>query len=87
MSNKKTWWTPIVSFAGHVLVGTIMFLILSAATILIAVLVRQLQILEIPALTIQVLKFVEYALLIADALIYLAYTAYLTWNFFKEMTK
>lgn len=88
MSKDTIWWKPIAHFAGHLFVGTVIFLLFGAVSVGLGFLVHYLEgISSIPRFTIQVLTFVESAILITDTVLYLAYLGITAWGSIKEMMK
>ncbi len=76
--NHKSFWTPIVHFAGHTFIGSVLFLIIGAPAVGLSLLVHALEAAHIDGFTIVVLSFLERAILVADAglfIIYLVVTA------------
>lgn len=86
MKENKIWWEPIAHFAGHIFVGTVIFLIMGSVSVGLSLLVHSMsEIKNIPPFTIHVLTGVEYIILVVDSVLYLAYIGTAAWGSMKEM--
>ncbi|MGE3342305.1 MAG: hypothetical protein AB7L71_02625 [Vicinamibacterales bacterium] len=79
----KSWWAPIVHALTHTVVGTLIFLIIATAAVVLGQFVQWLQGIGTSAYVLAVLTFLEYAIVTVDAvgyLLYLVTTAYQAWK-------
>ena len=72
--RERMWWGPISHFAGHIVIGSLLFCIFAAPAIGFAIAVSHLKSLGVPDFTVTVLTFLEHTILITDALLFLVYT-------------
>ena len=87
MREEKTVVGFVAHFAGHVVVGTVLFVIVGAPAVGLSLLVRLLEGFGIDGFTVSVLVFLEHAILVADASLFLIYLAATAYSFIKEMWK
>ena len=74
MNNKKNrLWTPVVHFGAHTLIGSVLFLIVGAPAVGLSMLVHALEAAHVDGFTVLVLSFLEHAILLADAGLFLTY--------------
>ncbi|WP_126448011.1 hypothetical protein [Sulfuricystis multivorans] len=85
--NQKSFWTPIVQFAGHTFIGSVLFLIIGAPAVGLSLLVHALGAAQIDGFTIVVLSFLERAILVADAGLFIIYLVVTAFKSVKEMWK
>lgn len=85
--NNKNFWTPIVHFAGHTFIGSVLFLIIGAPAVGLSLLVHALEAAHLDGFTIQVLGFLEHAILVADAGLFITYLVVTAFKSVKEMWK
>ena len=85
--TEKSWWAPIVHFATHTIVGSMIFIIIGGPAIGLSMLVKYLSTLGVPEFTLNVLNFLEHAILLIDALLFSVYLAFTAYSAFKEMWK
>ncbi|NEX63420.1 hypothetical protein [Noviherbaspirillum galbum] len=72
MNNEK-WWTPIVRFGVHVMVGLVIFLVIAAAAIGLDVLVERLAEFGANKFTVKLLGLLADALLLTDSVCFVAH--------------
>ncbi len=85
--NHKSFWTPIVHFAGHTFIGSVLFLIIGAPAVGLSLLVHAREAAHIDGFTIGVLSFLERAILVADAGLFIIYLVVTAIKSVKEMWK
>lgn len=85
--HSKSIWTPVVHFAGHAIVGTILFLIVALPAVLLSLVVHGLEAAHIDGFTVEVLKFLDHAILIADAGLFVAFLVITFIKALREMWK
>ncbi|EMM5100975.1 hypothetical protein ACK249_005158 [Pseudomonas aeruginosa] len=87
MSHKEhpPWYAPIVHFATHAVVGSIIFIIVGTPSVLLGWLVHKLRDWGVSEVTLTILQFLEYAILIMDAILFLAFLGFTTWSAIKEL--
>ena len=83
--NKKSLWTPIVHFAGHAFIGTTLFLIVGFPAVALNLLVKFLVSVGIDGFTVAVLEFLEHAILLVDAVLFLVFLGVTAYKSVKEM--
>ena len=84
---KKPWWSPIAHFAAHCFVGFIIFIIIGLPAVALSFLVHKLETLGVVnPLTIAVLTFLEMALTIADATLFLIFLCLGIFRALKEFS-
>lgn len=69
------WWRPIAHFLGHVVVGTVIFLIVACASAGIWLFVHYLEARNIDPFIIVVLTWVERAILLLDVVLFMIHLA------------
>lgn len=80
-SNGRMWWKPIVHFAAHTLVGSLIFVVISLPAFGLGQLVKLLTANGVAPYVANVLTILEYAIVTVDALLFLWHlltTAYAT---------
>lgn len=87
MNNGKPWWAPVAHFAGHVVVGALMFTIIASVSVLLSLAVHWLEGLGVPQFTLLVLIFLERAILVIDAIAFLLYLAVTAFEWIGEQRK
>lgn len=85
--KQNQWWMPVVHFAAHTLVGSVLFLIVAAPAVGLSLLVHALANVSVDGFTILVLKFLEHAILCADSLLFAAYMVVTGAKSVKELWK
>jgi hypothetical protein len=83
----RKWYTPIVNFAIHSLVGTVIFLIVALPALGLDWLVHFAETAGASAFVIAVLAQLEHAILVFDAVAVLLYIAISTIKEIKELLK
>ena len=73
MQQKQKIWTPIVHFAAHTFVGSIIFLIVGLAAVGLSILVHMLADWGVDIFTVFVLTLLERVILVADAVLFVIY--------------
>ena len=73
MQQKQKIWTPIVHFAAHTFVGSIIFLIVGLPAVGLSILVHMLGDAGIDTFTVLVLTLLERVILVADAVLFVVY--------------
>jgi hypothetical protein len=86
-NSNKPWWSPIVHFLAHTVVGTIIFVIIAGAAVSLSLLVHYLESLNVSAFSITVITAVEYVILIFDATLFVVHLFITGINAVKEMLK
>ncbi|MCS8129894.1 hypothetical protein N1E91_11795 [Pseudomonas aeruginosa] len=86
MSHKEhpPWYAPIVHFATHAVVGSIIFIIVATPSVLLGWLVHKLREWQVSEVTLTILLFLEYSILVMDAILFLAFLGFTTWSAIKE---
>ena len=84
-THVKPWYAPVVHFAAHTLVGTGIFLIIGAPAVFLGWLVHKLREYHVTEFTLLVLQFLEHAILVVDALLFLIYLGFTAWSAIREM--
>lgn len=87
MFHKNKMWTPIVHFAAHVVVGSLLFLVIATPAVGLSLLVHALESAHLDSFTIAVLTFLEHAILVADAVLFIIYMMVTALKSVKEMWK
>lgn len=85
--NQKSIWTPVVHFAAHTFVGSVLFLIVGLPAVGLSLLVHALEAAHLDGFTVQVLSFLEHAILLADAGLFMTYLVVTAIKSVKEMWK
>jgi predicted membrane channel-forming protein YqfA (hemolysin III family) len=83
--DHKKWYTPILNFATHALVGTLIFLIVALPAIGLEHLVHMAEGWGTSAFVVSVMVFLERAILVLDAGAVLLYILVSTYKEIKEM--
>lgn len=85
-NDVKYFYTPILNFAVHALVGTVIFLIIGFPAVVLGLVVHNLDgISGVSKFTISTLTFLEHALLVVDSVAVVAYVTISTYREIKEM--
>lgn len=85
--ERKIVGSFLAHFSGHVAIGVILFVVVGAPAVGLSLLVRFLEGYGIDGFTVSVLVFLEHAILVADASLFLIYLAATAYSFIKEMWK
>lgn len=85
MATKKQWYTPLVNFLVHAIMGTLIFLTIGAPAVALSLLVHYLETLHVPGFTIFVLTFLEQAILLIDAIAVVIYVTVAMYRELKEL--
>lgn len=81
--NEGPWWSPVVHALVHVVIGTVIFIIIAVAALLLGLFVHWLGTLGVSGYVIDVLTFTEYAIVTLDAvglLWYIGVTGFSAWK-------
>lgn len=81
----KEWWYPVYEFMLHVVVGSILCVIVLAGAGLLSLFVDWLESLEVDPAIVYTGKFLEYALLLADVVLYIVFLCKTTWKAIKTI--
>ncbi|KGM38697.1 hypothetical protein JY96_21210 [Aquabacterium sp. NJ1] len=85
MSNGNTpWWSPIVHFVTHAVVGTVIFVVVAIPAWLIDALVEWLKEHHGQPYTIHVLEILAEGIVTLDAILVFAYFVLTAWKAVKE---
>lgn len=85
--TDKPWWAPIAHFAAHTVVGTAIFVIIGLPAVGLSLGIVWLEHLGVPAFPLEVLHFVEEALCVIDAGLFLLYVILTSYHALKEFWK
>ncbi len=85
--SKQAWWAPVVRFGVHVVVGSMIFVLISLPAFGLGLLVQYLANQGTAPYVVQVLTLLEYAIVTIDAVAFLAYLAITGVNAVKGMTE
>ena len=85
--KQQNLWTPLVHFGGHTLIGSVLFLIVGAPAVGLSLLVHALESANIDGFTVMVLTFLEHAILVADAGLFMTYLVVTAIKSVKELWK
>ena len=85
--THKTWYEPIVEFAGHLIVGTVIFIMVALVATGLSFFVGWLEKLGAPEGVVTILNWVEYTLLVIDAVLLVAWVASTAYHAFRESFK
>jgi hypothetical protein len=85
VDQPSAWWLTLWEFAVHVIVGTLLFLIIYAPAVGLNFLVHWMTSKEIDRFVIVVVQGAEYALIIADSALYLAFLIKTTCRGIKKL--
>jgi hypothetical protein len=83
----KPWWAPIVHFSAHTVVGTTIFVIIGLPAVGLSIGIQWLARIGVPAFPLAVLDFVEEALCVIDAGLFLLYVILTSYHALKEFWK
>lgn len=84
--NAKYFYTPIVNFSVHALVGTVIFLIIGLPAVGLGIFVHHLDAIGgVSKFTIATLTFLEHTILVVDSIAVLSYVTISTYREIKEM--
>lgn len=78
------WWQPIVHFATHVFVGSVIFVMMIATTLALGWMVEHLKDWGASAFTVTVFESVEHCMLIVDAMSFVWYILHTAYKAVKE---
>lgn len=81
------WWRPIAHFASHVAAGTAIFVIIAVPAVLLNLLVDWLTDIGVSWFILTVLTTVEWAIVVIDSMLFLAYLVTSGWAWFREMNR
>ena len=88
MVNSQTeshpWWKPIAAFAGHTIVATVIFIIIAVPAVGLALSLKWLESLGIPAFPLKVLDYLADGLCVLDAAVFFGYIVRTSMAIFKE---
>ena len=84
---KKPWWSAVAHFAASAVVGTAIFLIIGSVAVLLSFLVHWLEGVGVPPFTIAILAFLEGALTLTDAILFVVFLAVSLFRAIKEFTE
>ncbi len=85
--HQPTWWSPVVHFGVHVMVGALIFVLISLPAFGLGLLVQSLAVQGTDPYVVQVLTLLEYAIVTIDAMAFLAYLVITGFNAVREMTE
>jgi hypothetical protein len=85
--HPSTWWSPVVHFGVHIVVGSLIFVLISMPAFGLGILVQYLAVNGTAPYVIQVLTLLEYAIVTIDAMAFLAYLVITGINAVREMTE
>jgi hypothetical protein len=85
--HPPTWWSPVVHFGVHIVVGFLIFVLISLPAFGLGLLVQYLAIHGTAPYVIQVLTLLEYAIVTIDAMAFLAYLVITGIHAVREMTE
>jgi hypothetical protein len=86
-STNQTWLSPVAHFAGHSLVGTLVFIIIALPALGLGFLVSWLRLQGISEYVLGVLTLLEYAIVTLDAAALFLHLVYSAYKAFKEDIK
>jgi hypothetical protein len=81
---ERPWWAPIAHFAAHTTVGTAIFVIIGIPAVALSFGVDWLGAHGFPPFPVMVLHFVEEALCVVDACLFLVYILVTSYHAFRE---
>lgn len=84
MENHGKFWTPVAHFAGHAMIGCLIFVIIAAPAVALSHLVHVLDE-HVDGFVGLVFMFLERIILIVDAVLFVVYLAVAGFKFIKEM--
>ena len=85
--HPSTWWSPVVHFGVHVVVGSLIFVLIAMPAFGLGLLVQYLAVNGTAPYVIQVLTLLEYAIVTIDAMAFLVYLVITGINAVREMTE
>jgi hypothetical protein len=85
--HQPTWWSPVVHFGVHVMVGALIFVLISLPAFGLGLLVQSLAVQGTDPYVVQVLTLLEYAIVTIDAMAFLAYLVITGIHAVREMTE
>ncbi len=85
--RQQTWWSPVVHFGVHVVVGSLIFVLISLPAFGLGLVVQYLAVNGTAPYVIQVLTLLEYAIVTIDAMAFLAYLVITGIHAVREMTE
>lgn len=85
MKENQKWFTPILNFAVHSIIGTLTFMLVALPAVALDLFVQYLTTLGASAFTITVLSLLEGAIVVLDALATLWYIVLKAYREFKDM--
>ncbi|HEK3717131.1 TPA: hypothetical protein ACKRQV_000175 [Pseudomonas aeruginosa] len=83
--ERPPWYAPIVHFATHSIVGTLIFLIVGAPAVLLGWLVHRLKAWHVSDLTLSILTCLEIALVLADSVLFIVFLGVTTYATIREL--
>lgn len=85
--RNRSFWAPVVHFAAHTYMGFVLFLIVAAPAVGLSILIDELKRLHVDRFTIAVLYWLDRAILIVDALLFVTHLAVSAVKSVKEKWK
>lgn len=79
------WWVPLLDFAVHVVVGTLIFIIIGAPAVVLNLVLHELTNLAIDRFVFVGLQIAEYTLFAVDLVLYLVFLIRKTRATLREM--
>lgn len=83
--EEYVWWEPLWEFAVHSLVGTAIFLIVYSPAVALNQIVHWMISLQIDKFLVTSVEYAEYALIVGDTILFLAFLAKTTWRGVKKL--
>ncbi len=83
MPNR--WWHPLWEFCTHIVVGTGLFLLIAAPAVFLNLLVSWLEIWGVTKPIVIGLVVAEYALFIADIILFLVFVGRAAWRSYRRL--
>jgi hypothetical protein len=83
--TERAWWSPIVHALVHVAIGTVIFIIIALAALVLGLFVHWLGTVGVSGYVIDVLTFTEYAIVTLDAIGLLWYLGVAGQSAWKEL--
>lgn len=84
--QERKWWEPLSHFAGHIVIGALLFCMVATPAVGLGMAVAHFKTLGVPEFTVTVLTFLEHTVLIGDVILFLVYTSISGVRFIREMT-
>jgi hypothetical protein len=78
--RDANWWSPVLEFLVHTVVGTTLFVLIAAAAIGLGYLVSWLETLRVDRLILWGLMVCEYLLFVADVLFFVVFIVRQAWK-------